>query len=109
MTSRSARVIGVPTSAGAFAPGQEQAPGALRAAGFIEALVRAGLVVRDDGEPLVVLQRRFGRAHARLAARPAGRLDPDLLSDLARALRPEPAGGRRGAPRSVPVAALAGC
>jgi hypothetical protein len=61
------------------------------------------------GEPLVVLQRRFGRAHARLAARPAGRLDPDLLSDLARALRPEPAGGRRGAPRSVPVAALAGC
>jgi arginase len=50
VTSRSARVIGVPTSAGAFAPGQEQAPAALRAAGFIEALVRAGLVVRDDGD-----------------------------------------------------------
>ena len=50
MTSRSAQVIGVPTSAGAFAPGQEQAPAALRAAGFIEALVRAGLVVRDDGD-----------------------------------------------------------
>jgi arginase len=31
-------VIGVPTSAGAFAPGQEDAPGALRAAGLLEAL-----------------------------------------------------------------------
>jgi arginase len=31
-------VIGVPTSAGAFAPGQEDAPAALRAAGLIEAL-----------------------------------------------------------------------
>lgn len=31
-------VIGVPTSAGAFAPGQEDAPAALRAAGFLEAL-----------------------------------------------------------------------
>ena len=50
MTSRSAQVIGVPTSAGAFAPGQEEAPAALRAAGLIEALVRAGLVVRDDGD-----------------------------------------------------------
>jgi len=31
-------VIGVPTSAGAFAPGQEDAPAALRAAGLMEAL-----------------------------------------------------------------------
>jgi arginase len=31
-------VIGVPTSAGAFAPGQEDAPAALRAAGLLEAL-----------------------------------------------------------------------
>jgi arginase len=31
-------VIGVPTSAGAFAPGQEDAPAALRAAGLVEAL-----------------------------------------------------------------------
>ncbi|MGH3040644.1 MAG: arginase family protein, partial [Gaiellaceae bacterium] len=48
--SRSVRVIGVPTSAGAFAPGQEQAPAALRAAGLIEALEQAGLVVQDDGD-----------------------------------------------------------
>jgi arginase len=31
-------VIGAPTSAGAFAPGQEDAPGALRAAGLVQAL-----------------------------------------------------------------------
>jgi arginase len=48
--SRSIRVIGVPTSAGAFAPGQEQAPAALRAAGLIDAFEQAGLGVRDDGD-----------------------------------------------------------
>lgn len=47
---RSVRVIGVPTSAGAFAPGQEQAPAALRAAGLIGHLEQAGLTVRDDGD-----------------------------------------------------------
>jgi arginase len=43
-------VIGVPTSAGAFAPGQEQAPHALRAAGLVEHLRRSGLDVRDRGD-----------------------------------------------------------
>jgi arginase len=43
-------VIGVPTSAGAFAPGQEQAPAALRAAGLLAALGEAGLDVRDHGD-----------------------------------------------------------
>jgi arginase len=43
-------VIGVPTSAGAFAPGQERAPAALREAGLIEALRDAGLEVRDHGD-----------------------------------------------------------
>lgn len=48
--NRALGVIGVPTSAGAFAPGQEQAPAALRAAGLIEALHAAGLDVRDHGD-----------------------------------------------------------
>ena len=43
-------LIGVPTSAGAFAPGQEQAPEALRAAGLVERLERAGIQVTDYGD-----------------------------------------------------------
>ena len=43
-------VIGVPTSAGAFAPGQEQAPAALREAGLIDALRMRGVDVRDHGD-----------------------------------------------------------
>ncbi len=45
--SRPVGLIGVPTSAGAFAPGQEQAPQALRDAGLVESLHRAGVLVRD--------------------------------------------------------------
>jgi len=43
-------VIGVPSSAGSYAAGQDQAPAALRSAGLIEALTGAGLVVRDHGD-----------------------------------------------------------
>ena len=43
-------VIGVPTSAGAFAPGQEQAPAALRRVGLLTSLERAGVDVRDHGD-----------------------------------------------------------
>jgi arginase len=46
----SAGIIGVPTSAGAFAPGQEAAPAALRAAGLVGALEDAGMVVVDRGD-----------------------------------------------------------
>jgi arginase len=43
-------VIGVPTSAGAFAPGQEGAPAALRAAGLLEALRDGGIETVDRGD-----------------------------------------------------------
>jgi arginase len=43
-------LIGVPTSAGAFAPGQEQAPRALREAGLVEHLRDGGVEVSDYGE-----------------------------------------------------------
>jgi arginase len=42
--------IGAPTSAGAYAPGQEKAPQALRDAGLIERLRSAGLKVVDLGD-----------------------------------------------------------
>jgi arginase len=43
-------VLGVPTSAGAFTPGQERAPGALREAGLLTALGERGVEVRDLGD-----------------------------------------------------------
>jgi arginase len=43
-------VIGVPSSAGSYAAGQDKAPAALRDAGLIEALTDTGLVVRDHGD-----------------------------------------------------------
>ena len=43
-------IVGVPSSAGSYAAGQDQAPSALRAAGLIDALVAAGLDVDDDGD-----------------------------------------------------------
>ncbi len=43
-------VIGAPSSAGAFAPGQEQAPAALRRAGLVMGLREVGRTVRDDGD-----------------------------------------------------------
>ena len=50
-------VIGVPSSMGAFAPGQERAPAALRNAGLIERLGASGFDVRDHGDAEV--QRWF--------------------------------------------------
>jgi arginase len=43
-------IIGVPTSAGAFAPGQEKAPAALREAGLVSALNERGVDVDDRGD-----------------------------------------------------------
>jgi arginase len=43
-------VVGVPSSAGSYAAGQDQAPAALRSAGLVEALLAAGREVRDDGD-----------------------------------------------------------
>jgi arginase len=55
-------VIGVPTSAGAFAPGQEQAPAALRQAGLLDVLRQLGADVRDHGDR-EVWRWRPDRAH----------------------------------------------
>jgi arginase len=46
---RGLAVIGVPSSAGSYAAGQDQAPQALWAAGLVEALAGAGLDVVDAG------------------------------------------------------------
>src|SRR5688500_4757176 len=43
-------VVGAPSSAGAYAPGQERAPGALRRAGLLDRLVERGVEVADAGD-----------------------------------------------------------
>ena len=43
-------IIGAPSSAGAYAPGQEKAPGGLRAAGLLEYLNARGIIVDDRGD-----------------------------------------------------------
>jgi len=48
--TREIGLLGVPTSMGAFAPGQEKAPQALRQAGIVERLTSAGLDVVDHGD-----------------------------------------------------------
>ena len=50
VATRRISLLGVPTSAGAFAPGQEQAPAALREAGLVAALEHGGLEVIDHGD-----------------------------------------------------------
>jgi arginase len=57
-------IIGVPTSAGAFAPGQEKAPAALREAGLAAALADRGVEVRDLGDS-PVWRWRPDREHPR--------------------------------------------
>ena len=43
-------LIGAPSSAGAYAPGQEDAPGALRARGLVDRLTSLGVSVTDHGD-----------------------------------------------------------
>jgi arginase len=50
-------LLGVPTSAGTHGPGQEKAPGALRAAGLVRALEAAGVEVEDGGDLPVAMYR----------------------------------------------------
>ncbi len=53
MVRRPLGIVGVPTSAAAFAPGQEQAPRALRDAGLLDRLRERGAEVRDHGDRAV--------------------------------------------------------
>ncbi len=82
-------VIGVPTSAGAFAPGQEQAPRALRDAGLAELLRQAGIDVRDHGDR-EVWRWRPDRENRR--AQNVGKV-VEIVGDTARRVSDSLAGG----------------
>jgi arginase len=43
-------IVGAPTSAGAYAPGQEEGPRAMREAGLVDALAARGVEVADAGD-----------------------------------------------------------
>jgi arginase len=73
-------IIGVPTSAAAFAPGQEQAPRALRDAGLVDALRGHGADVRDHGDRSVW---RWRPDRERPRAQNLGAV-VDIVSDTAR-------------------------
>jgi arginase len=47
---RDLHLIGAPSSAGAYAPGQEKAPAAFRRHGLVDAMTKAGLRVLDRGD-----------------------------------------------------------
>src|SRR5687767_13128090 len=50
LAKRLLNIIGAATSAGAYSPGQEQAPAAFRRHGLAEALASRGRTVRDHGD-----------------------------------------------------------
>ena len=50
MAKRLLNVIGAASSAGAYSPGQEEAPAAFRRYGLVDALARRGRAVRDRGD-----------------------------------------------------------
>ncbi len=103
------------TSLDGLAAAAEQARDDARTRAVLAVVVQrledaAGAWLGDTGgDPLVVLQRRFGRAHGLLLERRTGDADADLLHGLARALQPQPAGEPRAAARTLSAPALAGC
>jgi arginase len=88
---RRVAVIGAPTSAGAFAPGQEDGPAALRDAGLLERLAEAGVDAVDLGDipgfawrpdpdsPRAMNVAEVGRAAVEVAARVRDALAADRL------------------------------
>src|SRR5690606_32752800 len=50
LAARQLNIIGAATSAGAYSPGQEEAPAAFRRHGLAEALARRGRAVTDHGD-----------------------------------------------------------
>jgi arginase len=61
---RRLEIVGAPSSAGAYAPGQERAPGAFRTAGLIDLLQERGVTVTDRGD-VPAFRWRIDREHMR--------------------------------------------
>ena len=98
-----------------LAAAAEQATDDARTRAVLAAVVErledaAGAGLGDAGsDPLVVLQRRFGRAHALLAARAPAGLEPGLLRELARAVEAPDDGAAASLRPAVRCAVSATC
>jgi arginase len=71
-------IVGAPSSAGAYAPGQERAPQALRAAGLLTLLEERGIAVNDRGD-VPGFRWRIDRENPRA-------MNADAAADIARSV-----------------------
>lgn len=78
-------IVGAPSSAGAYAPGQERAPGAFRAAGLRALLQERGIVVTDRGD-VPGFRWRIDPEHMRA-------MNADAAAGVARAVADQVAAG----------------
>lgn len=78
-------IVGAPSSAGAYAPGQERAPSAYRAAGLPALLQARGIEVNDRGD-VPGFRWRIDREHMRS-------MNPDAAAGVARAVADQVADG----------------
>lgn len=78
---RTVTIIGAASSAAAYGPGQEEAPRALREAGLVDTLRRAGVAVEDRGD---VVHEVFGEDPESPEAR-----NPGVVARVARAVAAE--------------------
>lgn len=84
--TRVLHVIGAPSSAGAYAPGQERAPEALREAGLLDRLRARGVAVDDRGD-VPGFRWRVDRDHARaMNSEPALTVAEAVANEVAESL-----------------------
>jgi arginase len=106
---RQLALIGAPTSAGAFAAGQEGAPAALRAAGLLDALSDAGVDVVDLGDVSGFRWRPDRKSPRAMNATTVAR----VARDVAERVRGAREGGRLalviGGDCTVELGTIAGC
>jgi len=84
-SSRKFAIIGVPSSAGARRPGQEQAPSALRASGLVDSLEERGVDVFDRGDLPKIVFRPDPENPRKQNLGDVGRVARNVAAELGRA------------------------
>ena len=106
--TRVLHVIGAPSSAGAYAPGQERAPQALREAGLLDRLRGRGVAVDDRGD-VPGFRWRVDREHARaMNSELALAVARSVSNEVARSLADEAAVLVLGGDCTIEIGTVAG-